>query len=155
MAKGKGAKAPDLSSWSIHQLYETLASHAKTVAMVKAKVAEIQAEIDKRFMASVKAAYEQSGKEDGILRLPLQDGLEAECKIVKTVKWDSEELMKLAATMPWEKARSLFKIEFSMGETTYKGVKLADEKLAAEIDKARTVERSEPKITLVEKEGVS
>lgn len=122
------------------------------VEKIKAGIAEADDEIARRLMPSALAAYEQAGKDDGTLRLPLQDGLEAKVEIKKTVSWDNAELMKLAQTMPWARASALFDIKFSMKETTYKGVVAADPKLAAEVDKARTVKRSAPIIKL-QKEG--
>lgn len=152
MAGTKKAPPMALGTMSTEALADYRLSLTGKLARVRMEIEAADDEIARRLMPSAKAAFEQAGKTDGTITLPLQGGLTAKVEVRKTVKWDTDELMKLAKTMPWERASSLFKIDFSMGETAYKGVKLADPALAAEIDRARTVKYSEPKIVL-EKEG--
>jgi hypothetical protein len=109
----------------------------------------VQAELERRLGASAKAAYDQAGKEHGTLSLPLQGGLMAKLDVTKKVEWDSEKLLKLAQTMPWERVTAMFKIVFAVSETTYKGIAVLDGDLKAKIDDARTVKFGQPKIVLV------
>jgi len=48
--------------------------------------------------------------------------------------------------MPWDKVEKIFSIKFSVKETTYKA--LTDDALIAALNEARTVEHTDPKISL-------
>jgi hypothetical protein len=65
--------------------------------------------------------------------------------IGKTVKYDNPALYTIAASIPWEQAQQVFKIEFDVAEKTLKS--LEDEDLKKRIAAARTVKYGEPKIT--------
>lgn len=119
------------------------------IANAKAQIATLQTEIDARLGDSVKRAYEQADKQHGTLTLELQDGLKAKADVSKTVKWDSGVLMDIASNLSWDRVSALFKVEFSMSETVYKGIAAADPDLKKKVDKARLVKFGEPKITLV------
>src|SRR4051812_16735135 len=111
----------DLTTLTLADLHERQQIAIEMATQAKTAVAEFQTEIDNRLSSSAKATFVQAGKEYGTKTLPLQGGLEAKVEIKKTVDWDSEKLLTLAMTMPWERVRQLFKVEFSMGETLYKG----------------------------------
>jgi hypothetical protein len=134
---------------SLATLYAMQEIASGQAALAKARTAVVQAELERRLGASAKAAYDQAGKEHGTLSLPLQGGLMAKLDVTKKVEWDSEKLLKLAQTMPWERVTAMFKIVFAVSETTYKGIAVLDGDLKAKIDDARTVKFGQPKIVLV------
>lgn len=122
------------------------------IASARSWLATVQMEVDRRLYDSAKAAFQQADKDSGTLTLAVQGGVAAKVDISKTVKWDSAALLTLSKGMPWERVQSLFKIEFSIPENTYKALRDLDPALADKVDEARTVRFGEPKIKLI-KEG--
>lgn len=138
----------DVSSASIPALYSMQAEFAKQVADARSRLGAVTAELFTRFAASVKATLDQAGKTHGSATLPLQDGFALKTDTKQTVKWDSAQLQAIATTLPWERVVALFKIDFSMSETIYKGVAALSPELREKIDAARTTKIGEPVITL-------
>lgn len=147
-----GAKQPDLSGMNYLALLAAQQEAQAEVANTKAWAIRIQSEIDVRLRDSAKAAFTQQQKVSGTLSMSLQDGIIAKVDIDKDVKWDSDKLLAVAQTLPWDCVRSLFKLAVSVPENTYKVLKDVDPALAAKVDEARTVKYSDPKIKLVREE---
>lgn len=116
----------------------------------KGKLSAIAGEVSRRLGDAAKQAYVQADKTHGALTMPLQDRLEAKVDLKRTVKWDSAKLQAVAQTLPWERVAAIFKIEFSVSETVYKGLAAAAPELQAKIGEARTETFAEPKITLAD-----
>lgn len=133
-------------------LQAALEAAEQDVASARAWLATVQMEVDRRLYDSVKEAFRQAGRDNGSLSMPVQGGIVAKVDISKTVKWDSQALLTLSKGMPWDRVQSLFKIDFSIPENTYKALRDLDPALADKVDEARTVRFSEPKIKLI-KEG--
>lgn len=138
-----------LERLSVMQLYDRQQMAITRAALAKEAVDEIKAEMARRFGESAKAAFDQANKAYGTQRLALQGGIEAKVDIDKKVEWDSEKLLEIAQALPWDRVRALFKIDFSMSETIYKGVAAVAPDLQDKIDLARTVKYGAPKIALV------
>lgn len=115
----------------------------------KSSQAIVVAEVARRFADSAKSELQQAGKTHGSITLPLQDGLAAKADVRQTVDWDSDKLMEIAKTMPWDRVTAMFKIKFSISETVYKGLAAASPETRKAVDEARTVKFSEPSIKLV------
>lgn len=124
---------------------------AATDRLERAKAAQsiVVTEITRRFSDSAKEALRQAGKSHGSISLPLQDGMSAKADVRQTVDWDSDKLMEIAKTMPWDRVVAMFKIKFSMSETIYKGIAAASPDIRKAIDDARTVKFSDPSVKLV------
>ena len=145
-------RAEALARLSLQDIYARRTAAVTEMAHMKAAVDELNAEIQRRFEASAVSAFGQAGKDSGQLKLSLQDGFALECKIDKKVEWDSDKLMAVAQTMPWDRVQAIFKIAFAVPEKIYGGIAAVDPGLKAKIDDARTVKLSPVKVTLV-KEG--
>jgi hypothetical protein len=141
-----------LASATLPELHKLLSDREKELLSAKFRVGAVVEEITKRLADSAKAAFEQADKQHGTVNLPLQNGLTAKCEISKKVEWDSDKLMDVAKTMPWDRVVKLFKIAFAVPEKVYDGIDAVDPALRQKIDKARTVKYGSPKITLI-KEG--
>lgn len=145
--------APALERASLSELLELQDGYTSSIASFKARLATVKAELGRRFSESARMTLAQRGKEHGSGSLPLQDGFVAQYKVDREVKWDSDRLMAVAQTLPWSRVQQLFKVEFSMSETIYKGLAaIAPEDMMAKIDDARTTTIKEPALKLV-KEG--
>lgn len=142
-------KQPDLSGMSYVALLAVQDEAAEELANMKAWQATVANAVADRLGASAKAAYDQQNKQSGSMSLPLQDGIIAKVDIDKRVEWDSDKLLAVAQTLPWDRARSLFKMALSVPENTYKVLKDVAPDLAVKIDEARTVKYGLPKIKLV------
>ena len=56
--------------------------------------------------------------------------------------------MAIAKELPWDRVEAMFKIEFSMLESIYKGVAAFSPDMRQKIDEARTTKIGEPVVTL-------
>lgn len=148
MAEADAVAALPLGELSLQALHNSIRETTADLEACKSWLGQLNAEVSARLGSSAKAAFEQAGKEHGTLTLPLQGGLAAKVEIGKRVEWDSGKLLAIAQSMPWERVNQIFKIAFSVSETTYKGIAAVDATLKAQIDEARTVKLGEPKITL-------
>jgi len=139
----------DLAKATLPQLLELQEGYASGVASLKARLAQVKAELGRRYGDSVRQALAQAEKDHGSVTLELQDGFKVKGDVKQMVKWDSAALMDVAKTLPWERVDALFKIEFSMSEKIYAGVAALSPELRAKIDAARTTKIAEPAITLI------
>lgn len=142
------AEHTDMSRLPLSKIHELTEQANADAASAKARLAAIKNELGRRFGESVKQALDQQGKEHGTVTLPMQDGFTLKGERKQTVKWDSAKLMGIAQTLPWERVQQLFKIEFSMSETIYKGIGAAAPELRERIDAARTTTLGDPVATL-------
>lgn len=143
---------PDLGRASLSDLLQLQTGYVDAIDKFKGRLAAVKDELGARYGESAKHALAQKQKEHGTGKLPLQDGFVAEYKIDREVKWDSDKLMAVAQTLPWERVQALFKIVFSMPEAIYAGVSALSPELRAKIDEARTTKIKPATITLT-KEG--
>jgi hypothetical protein len=138
----------DLTGLDLPQLLAAQDEAAGDLAAAKALSLVVAQELARRYGDSAKQALTQAGKSHGTTTLPLQDGFAAKAEVKQTVKWDSDALMAVAQTLPWERVVALFSIKFSMSEMIYKGVSALSPELRAKIDAARTTVIGEPSVTL-------
>lgn len=141
--------APALERASLSELLDLQDGYASGAANLKSKLDLVKAELQRRYSESAKQALMQNGKTHGSGKLELQDRLALKYDVKQEVKWDSAVLMGIAQTMPWERVKGIFKIEFSVSETIYKGIAATDAELLKRIDAARTTKIKEPALTLV------
>lgn len=138
----------DLTKLPLAALKAEQDAAADGLQAAKARVAGVASELARRYGDSAKAALQQASKTHGSFTLPLQDGLTAKGDVKQSVSWDSEKLMEIASSLPWERVRELFNVKFSMTETVYKGVGALNPEFRDKIDDARTVRYGEPSIVL-------
>lgn len=138
----------DLSGLSLDQLLAAQDEAALAAAAAKGMSQRLSQELQRRYGESAKQALSQAGKDHGSISLPLQDGFVAKAEMKQTVKWDSDALLELAQTLPWERVRAIFTIKFSMAEKVYAGIAAFSPEMRAKIDAARTTTIAEPAITL-------
>lgn len=146
------ASPPDLRRASLSDLLQLQDGYKSGVASLKSKLDAVKEELARRYGESAKQALIQQDKEHGSGSLPLQDGFTAKYKVDREVKWDSDKLMAVAQTLPWERVQALFKIVFSMPEKIYAGVSALSPELRAKIDEARTTTIKPPAIELVKED---
>jgi hypothetical protein len=138
----------DLTKLSLPELLHEQSIAAAAALGAKLHGAVIKDEVSRRFLASAQQSLIQQGKEYGTANLELQGGFKVKAELRQKVKWDSDKLMAVARDLPFERVAALFKIEFSMSETAYKGVAMLSPELRAKIDEARTTSPDTPKLTL-------
>ncbi len=143
----------DMTKLSLGDLRRLQDDFEKTAAEAKRCVGSVKEELARRYGESGKHALAQAGKDHGSTQLALQDGFFAKVDVKQEVKWDSAKLMAIAQTLPWERVQALFKIDFSMSETIYKGVGAAAPDPAERIEEARTTILKPPVVALIKKEG--
>jgi hypothetical protein len=146
---------PALERASLSELLDLQTGYADGAAKLKARLDAVKAELARRYGESAKQALTQQDKEHGSGKLALQDGFAVEYKIDREVKWDSDKLMAVAQTLPWERVQALFKIAFSMPEKIYAGVAALSPELREKIDAARTTRIKDPAITLRKEEPLA
>lgn len=93
---------------------------------------------------------EAAGKNSGDVTMTLADGTRYKASVSKTVKYDSDYLFQLASTIPWDEARSIFKIDFSVPEANYQALQKLKPELAEKVAAARTVKYGDIKIIPIE-----
>lgn len=151
--------SPALERWwrieraSLSELQQLQDGYTSGAKSLKAKADAVKAEIARRYAESANQALAQAGKTHGSGKLQLQDRFAAKYDVKQEVKWDSAALLSIAQTLPWDRVQALFKIEFSMSETIYKGIAAAAPELRERIDAARTTTIKPPAITLVREEA--
>lgn len=139
-----------LAALTLPQLAELREQYAAEATAVRAQLAVIGTELNRRYGPEWLAAFNQQNKVSGEFTLE-REGVKLKGAIGKTVKWDSAKLMAIASAMPWDEAARLFKIEFSMTETAFKGV--PEGELRAKLIDARTVAYSPLSISIQPKES--
>jgi hypothetical protein len=140
----------EIKAMTLPQLREAMLVGAKLAGELKAHIAALAGELQERLGASAKMTLAEQDKGHGTVNMQLQDGIVAKAVVTKTVKWDSDILESVARTMDWARVQNLFTLKFGMTETIYKGIQAVDPALCKQIDEARTVTNSEPKITLID-----
>lgn len=153
MAQAEGP--PDLRRASLSELLAAQTGYSAALVTFKSRLDAVKAELANRYGESAKRALGQKQKEHGTGSLPLQDGITAKFKVDREVKWDSDKLMAVAQTLPWERVNALFKIVFSMPEKIYAGVAALSPELREKIDEARTTVIKDPVITLEKDEPLA
>lgn len=145
----------ELADYPLAELYKEREALDLVLADFKARANAVDGEIGTRTAEAVKAIVAASGKTHGVINAPLLmcNSLTAKVDISKKVDWDTGKLMAIAQTLPWDRVKAIFKIDFSVSETIYKGLEAAAPELFKQIEAARTVKYGEPKLTLVPVEG--
>lgn len=138
----------NLATATLDQLLVEQDAAALDTSAAKGRTLRVKQEIASRFAESAKRTLTEKGKSHGSVTIPLQDGFEVKGDAKQTVKWDSAKLQAVAQTLPWERVIALFKIDFSMSETIYKGIAALSPELRAQIDAARTTSVGEPSLSL-------
>jgi hypothetical protein len=105
----------------------------------------ISAALANRTKDALAAALAEAGKTQGSITAEV-DGVKFNYELKPKITWDSKRLQAIAGDMTWDKVEKIFSIKFSVKETTYKA--LTDDALVAALNTARTVEHTDPKISL-------
>lgn len=97
----------------------------------------VQAELQARFGVQINSALHALSKHHGTVNLDV-GGAPVKGVVKKEVEWDTDALMAVAATLPWDQVRGMFKITFAVPEKMYEALVVANPELAAKIKDART-----------------
>lgn len=111
---------------------------------LKFEIAEIDAEYARRFGPTLEGVLSEQGKQS--TSVEIEGGFKAKGSISKTVKWDSDILQTVAASMSWEDVKHYFKIDFAVPEAIFKA--LPPGKLQEAVAKARTVKYGDLKVAV-------
>ncbi len=144
--------AESLRELSLAQLSAERSGVVSVAAGLQKDLADIQAEIDRRFSGAGKLALDAAGKDYGTTTKKVEGGYKIKAEIKQTVKWDSDALQTIASDMTWEKIQHWFKIAFSVPETKFKAIEPGPFKKA--LERARTTKLTPIKVTLIDPEGV-
>ena len=88
--------------------------------------------------------FKKEEKTDGTIRFASDDTI-FKAVIGKTVSYDNDKLLAIINSIPWDTAKTIFKIKLEVGERAFKAI--TDEDLKQRLTDARTVKYGEPKIT--------
>lgn len=94
--------------------------------------------------------FSESGKPAGDVTMTIDGAGKFKASISKTVKWDSTKLQNIAASMPWNEAVGLFKIDFTVPEENFKAAQTMKPELAEKLLDARTVKYGDLKIVAID-----
>lgn len=123
------------------------------IAREEHAMALLDAELARRYGASVDALFAAEGKQSGTVSGPVADhtpgGIKLKLRAArsKSVSWDQGQLFALAEKMPWDQARHWFDFSVKMPEKKYDG--LPPGALRDAVTAARTVKYGANKIELV------
>lgn len=147
--EGEAPKA--LADYNFSELQSELAGVKTVVEDFLGRAKGLQDEISLRLAPAIKAAMDATEKTHGVITgpLPLSNTHTLKLDVGKSVKWDSAKLQAIAQTLPWARVEAIFKIDFSVSEAIYKGIKAVAPELAEKIEDARTVTYGTPKVSLV------
>ena len=143
--------ADDLREMTLAELSLERADLGQMLAGYGIHMNDIQNEIDRRFSGLAKLSLDEAGKEYGTATREMEGGFKIKADIKQTVKWDSDKLQAIAASMDWEMAQHWFKISFSIPEAKFKA--MAPDLLQKQVADARTTKLSPLKITLIDPEA--
>ena len=129
----------------ITKLRDRIAEITNSIALLKAEQEKIQAALLAQYGHQFAQALADNGKQYGDITREV-DGVKLTYSVKAKVKWDNDQLANIASSLPWEMTSKIFKIEFSVPERTFKA--MTDQKLVDRLTDARTVEYSEPKISI-------
>jgi len=132
-----------ISSLSLAELRELIATNQAIADNAEAKIVETLAELRSRFEPTLAEYYASTDKTHGQHTFEV-DGVKLVGEVKATIKWNSDALRGIAQTLPPEVVNKLFKIDFAVPEKTYQSI--TDTKLLDRLIDARTVKYSEPKI---------
>lgn len=118
---------------------------ARTIKAMQASLKEQDEAILRLCARDAEAGFTKADKPSGTIHFNL-DGEVFTADIDKRVKWDSDALQRIAGSISFEEALSLFKVEYSVPEKVFND--LADGDLKQRLTDARTVTYSQPKITM-------
>jgi hypothetical protein len=130
---------------SVPELADNIRKLDLAIAKLEEAKATIQNVLNERTKDQLAAALAEAGKTQGSITVDI-DGVKLNYELKPKITWDSKRLQAVAAEMPWDKVEKIFSIKFSVKETTYKA--LTDDTLIASLNEARTVEHTDPKISL-------
>ena len=130
---------------SVSELADNIRKLDDAIAKLEQAKASISLALATRTKDALAAALADAGKTQGSITAEI-DGVKLSYEVKPKITWDSKRLQAVAAEMPWDKVEKVFSIKFSVKETTYKA--LTDDALIASLNEARTVEHTEPKISL-------
>jgi hypothetical protein len=130
---------------SVPELADNIRKLDLAIAKLEEAKATIQDALNERTKDQLAAALAEAGKTQGSITVDI-DGVKLNYELKPKITWDSKRLQAVAAEMPWDKVEKIFSIKFSVKETTYKA--LTDDALIASLNEARTVEHTDPKISL-------
>lgn len=143
--------ASRFDNYSLAQIHQLQGATRDEIATQKVHLAELDAEIYRRFEKVGYYHLAELGKEGGSTTFDAggEDGLNFKVKasISKSVKWDGAALQKIASGMTWEEIQHYFKISFSMAEAIYKALPPGD--LKKNVEAARTTKYADMKVELV------
>lgn len=130
---------------SVSELADNIRKLDQAIAKLEEARDAINNALAERTKTALAAALAEAGKTQGSITAEI-DGVKLNYELKPKITWDSKRLQVVAAEMPWDKVEKIFSIKFSVKETTYKA--LTDDSLIASLNEARTVEHTEPKISL-------
>jgi hypothetical protein len=132
-----------IKSKKTSELRQMVGEIQEAMAFQKATIDAIYEELLERYGNKFQGELAKAGKQDGEMTREM-DGQRLTFAIKAKVKWDSGKLQEVASSLPPETVYKVFKIDFSVKESTFKA--LTDDKLIKSISTARTVEYAAPKI---------
>ena len=135
----------NLAGRPLQELTDNIRKIDLAIAQLEAAKATFHAAITERTKDRLASALADAGKTTGSITAEI-DGVKLNYELKPKITWDSKRLQDVASSMTWDKVEKIFSIKFSVKETTYKA--LTDDALIAALNEARTVEHTEPKITL-------
>jgi HPt (histidine-containing phosphotransfer) domain-containing protein len=135
---------PFIKDWDTAKLQTVFQEITETIATQKGQLDAIGEELLRRYAGKFEDELKSNKQVAGEITREV-DGVKMTYAVKPKVKWDSDMLRDLSASMDEEVAERVFKVEYSVPEKTYKAI--TDKLLLNAITKARTVEYSAPKIT--------
>jgi hypothetical protein len=138
-----------IESISIARLREMHDEYVANMDLCKRAVDSIRSELLRRYKDDALTEIHGRGKEHGECTI-VQDGIKVLCEVDNKVTWDTEKLKAIAATLPAETVKRLFKVSITVPEVVFKSITEKD--LLDKVTEARTVRYSEPKFSFPTKE---
>jgi hypothetical protein len=138
--------ATALDRMSPAELREYGEALARTAAEFKGDLDTFNQAVSRRFERDVAVAYENADKNYGTVRMKVADGVELKADTSKTVEWDQDKLMAIAAGMDWATAQHWFTFKVGMPEKRFDSLPPGD--LRDRVSDARTVKYGAPKLVL-------
>lgn len=114
------------------------------------EVNKLQEAISDALSDTAATLFANEGKNAGDITINIDGAGKFKASISKSVKWDSAKLQNIAASMPWNEAVGLFKIDFSVPEANFKAAQSMKPELAEKLIEARTVKYGDLKIVAVD-----
>lgn len=114
----------DLQDMSVADLCELQETFRYRAQQLKDDFAPLQAELERRFRPLIAEGQKRTGKSHGTLTEVLDNtnGYRLRHKTDLKVEWDTDELMKWAATQSWETVRHYCRVKIEVKEAHYKTI---------------------------------